>query len=261
MFLKLPGKTNTFKIYIRTALKKGIKVKILDPRNRLAELSYKNKKVFLYDMLLPFNTGLSTLLARQKFLTKKLLQKDCIPIAPGFQTSSFKKIAKKMSCLNYPLVVKPSVGGRGLGITTNIISKKELKKAIKKALAFYDQVLIEKHYQGSDFRFLILESKIIGIVSRYRLSVIGTGKDIIETLIKKKNKKRLALNKKNNQIILRKIRINDELNEIIQKQGFNLKSTPPNKKMIFLSNVVNWSKGGFVKTLETAFFHPSILHR
>ncbi|MBT6725484.1 MAG: hypothetical protein HOA75_01805, partial [Deltaproteobacteria bacterium] len=54
--------------------------------------------------------------------------------------------------------------------------------------------------------------------------VIGTGKDTLRKLIEKKNEKRIALNKKKNQIILRKIRINKELNETIQKQGFNLKS-------------------------------------
>jgi len=259
MFLKLPGKTNTFGIYIKTALKNGIRVKILDPKNRLAELSYKNKNILLFDMLFPFNAALPTFLARQKFLTKNILQKHYIPVSPGFQASSFKKIPRRVFCFDYPLVVKPVMGGRGVGITTNITSKKELKKAIKKALAFNDQVLVEKYYQGNDFRFLILESKIIGSILRLIPSVIGTGKNTLETLIKNKNKKRVAFNKKNNEIILRKIRINDELNEIIQKQYLNLRSIPPKGKKVLLSMVANWSMGGSVKTFNTAFFHPNIL--
>jgi cyanophycin synthetase len=259
MFLKLPGKTNTFGTYIKTALENGIKVKILDRKNRLAKLSYKNKKILLFDMLLPLNSVLATFLARQKFLTKSLLQKKSIPTSFGFQTSSFKAIPKKMFCLDYPLVVKPVVGGRGVGITTNIISKEELKKAIQKALAFNDQVLVERYFQGYDFRFLILDSQVIASVLRKIPSVTGTGKNTIETLIKNKNKKRIAFNKKNHEIILRKIRINDELNEMMQKQGFNLRSIPPKGKKVFLSMVANWSKGGTVKTVKTAFFHPSIL--
>ncbi len=259
MFLKLPGKTNTFGIYIKTALKNGIKVKILDRKNRLAEFSYKNKKILLLDMLLPFNTVLATFLARQKFLTNSLLQKNSIPTSFGFQTSSFKAIPKKMFCLDHALVVKPVMGGGGVGITTNIISKEELKKAIQKALVFNDQVLVERYFQGNDFRFLVLDSQVIGSVLRNIPFVTGTGKNTLETLIKNENKKRIALNKKKNEIILRKIRINDELDEIMQKQGFNLRSIPLKGKKVFLLMVANWSKGGTVKTLKTSFFHPSIL--
>ena len=257
--LKLPGKTNTFRIYIKTALEKGIKVKVLDSKNRLAELSYKNKKIFLYDMLLPINTAPSTFLARQKFLTKRVLQKNHLPTALGCQISFVKEIPKKISSLRYPLVVKPAVGGRGHGVVTNIISEKELKKEVQKALSLDDQVLIEKHYQGNDFRFLVLENKIIGIVSRRMPFVIGNGKDSLKVLIKNHNEKRVALNKENNQIILRKTRINHELSKIIQKQGLDFKSTPPLKKKVFLSATTNWSKGSDVKTLEMAFFHPAIL--
>lgn len=259
MFVKLPGKTNTFRIYIKTALEKGVKVKVLDLKNRLAELSYKNKKIFLHDMLLPLNNAPSLFLARQKCLSKKLLQKHSIMTASGCQASSYKEIAKMVSYLNYPLVVKPAVGGRGLGVTTNITSKKELKKAIQKALDFHDQVLIEKHYQGTDFKFLVLENKIIGIVSRRLASVVGNGQDTLKRLIKNKNQKRFALNKKNHEIILRKIRINDELREILQKQGFNLKSIPSSRKKVLLSATANWSKGSSVRTFKMSFFHSSIL--
>ena len=71
MILKLPGKTNTYGIYVKAALKKGLEVRIIDQKNRLAELSYGGRKIYLYDMALPLNDAISVMLARQKYLTKK----------------------------------------------------------------------------------------------------------------------------------------------------------------------------------------------
>lgn len=257
--MKLPGKTNTFRIYIKTALESGIKARIIDNKNRLAELSKGNKKVYLYNMMLPFNDGLSTLLSRQKYLTKKLLQKKEIAVASDCQVANYDEALKKMAGLSFPLVVKPVVGGRGKGITTNISSKSELKKAIKRALSFSNQVLIEEVCKGDDYRFLVLKGKVIGIVSRQAPFVTGDNKHTLKELINKHNQEIVDLNNKNNEVILRKIRINNALEEVIEKQGFSLKSIPPKGKKVILAMTANWSTGGLVRTFEQNDFHPSTL--
>ena len=250
--------TNSFSIYLEAASKLGMKIKILDEKQRIAKIISKNKKILLENMMLPINSDLAVAIARNKCLTKKILQAKRIPVASGTCINS-KNQLKSSKLPEYPLVIKPSVGGRGKGITTNIYSEKQLKNAVNKAFEFYKEIIIEKFVKGDDYRFLVLSDEIIGIVSRSIPFVLGTGKDTLKKLIEKENRKRLALNKKNNRAILKKFRFNKELQAIINKQNYQLNSIISFKKKVFLTGTANWSTGGIPKTLGHKDFHKDIL--
>jgi len=119
--------TNSFSIYLETASKLRMKIKILDKKQRIAEIISKNKKILLKNMMVPINSDSAVAIARNKCITKKTLQVKKIPVAPGTCINSLSQL-KNAKLPKYPLVIKPSVGGRGKGITTNINSEKQLKK-------------------------------------------------------------------------------------------------------------------------------------
>ena len=250
--------TNSFSIYLDAASKLGMKIKILDKKKRIAEIVSKDKKILLSNMMLPINSDSAVALARNKCLTKKILQAKRIPVASGICINS-KSQLKNSKLPKYPLVVKPSVGGRGKGITTNINSEKQLKNAVNKAFEFHKEVIIEKFVEGDDYRFLVLRGEIIGIVSRSIPFVSGTGKDTLKSLIEKENNKRAALNTKNNVTVLRKFKNYQELEENISEQGFKFYSVISEGKKVYLGKTANWSKGAIVKTYSLSFFHPGII--
>lgn len=69
----------------------------------------------------------------------------------------YKGQKKQLDC-TYPVVVKPCKEGSSIGIST-AKNKRELKKAIKKALMYDNKILIEKFIQGRELECAILKTK------------------------------------------------------------------------------------------------------
>ena len=84
--------TNSFSIYLDAASKLGMKIKILDKKQRIAEIVSKNKKILLKDMMPPINSDSAVATAKNKCTAKKILQIKKIPIASGICVNSLSKL-------------------------------------------------------------------------------------------------------------------------------------------------------------------------
>lgn len=86
----------------------------------------------------------SSLICYDKLLTKLILEKYSIPQVPYIiynDNINFKKI-------EYPVIVKPCKCGSSIGISV-VNSIKELKKAIKHALKYDNNIIIEKYIKNN----------------------------------------------------------------------------------------------------------------
>src|SRR5699024_677860 len=124
----------------------------------------------------------------------------------------------------------------GTGVFANIQHMNELGKAlyILRKTMKHKEILLEKHLEGSDYRVLVLENEIIGIVKRIPANIVVDGKQTIEELIKMKNKQR----DKNPNLMSRKIKLDDEAIENIKSAGYTISSVLPKDKVLFLKNKV-----------------------
>ncbi|MFH1799166.1 MAG: D-alanine--D-alanine ligase [Candidatus Omnitrophota bacterium] len=100
-------------------------------------------------------------LAIDKLLTKDILRKNGIPV-PGY------KIVHKgmdISCLDlvYPCVVKPRYEGSSVGLSV-LHSKENLYEAVKTAMRYSDDVIIEDFISGREVTVGILERKALPVV-------------------------------------------------------------------------------------------------
>ncbi len=114
---------------------------------------------------------LSSTVSMDKILAKQILEYHDIKVAPylcfykyqkGYvyldQVISFNEVMEEIDHkLNYPLFVKPSRSGSSVGIS-KVENKKDLKKALIKALKVDNRLLIEEMVEGQELECGLLET-------------------------------------------------------------------------------------------------------
>src|SRR5699024_11595241 len=117
-------------------------------------------------------------------------------------------------------VLKSRRGSKGRGVIANIRNESELKEAViylRDTLGEKD-VLLEEYVTGQEYRFYVMEDRVLAVLNRIPANVTGNGKDNISDLIKKKNKER----RKNPILYSCIIRKDQELYKTIKKNNLSL---------------------------------------
>jgi len=100
-----------------------------------------------------------------------------------------------------------------------------------------ENVLVEEFIEGENYRLLVLDNEVIGIVHRVPAYIIGDGESTIQQLITAQNSLR-------NEKMLLPIPMDTELQSKLQTHGFDLNSITPKDQKIFLRYNANLTTGG-----------------
>ncbi|MGP4072268.1 ATP-binding protein [Piscibacillus sp. B03] len=163
-------------------------------------------------------------IAQSKQLTKQYLKESGANILDSLQfdkSVTNDEIIEKSKTLGYPLIVKPTYGTLSKGVVINIKNDEELKEALKRVrnkLGFKN-VIVEQYFNGDDIRLYVIEDKVVAGIKRVPAKVIGDGVSTIKELIDQKNESR----KSNPYLAARPIKIDDEVYEVLQEQGYSLR--------------------------------------
>ncbi len=85
------------------------------------------------------------------------------------------------------VVVKPIANSGGKGVSTDITSVGDLKRAYKFAKNYGNQVIVQQHLEGTDLRLLVVAGTFVSAVRRIPARVTGDGMLNIAQLITKEN--------------------------------------------------------------------------
>ena len=95
---------------------------------------------------------------------------------------------------NYPLfakkrsVVKPKSTNFGIGISfVPPHDEKKYRESVKHAFSYGAAILVEEFCRGEEFRFLIIDGKVLGVAKRIPANVRGDGTSTIKQLVAQKN--------------------------------------------------------------------------
>jgi len=234
--------------YINAAKKLNISYRLLPEHKYTYILRKNNKTLFISNAVLGVNNFLSHQITNNKYKTYLLFDLENIPHPKAIKIKDLKKIKKKVKDLNKPIVVKPIIGFGGHGVTVKINNPKQLKKAIKFAKKFKNEIIIEEFINGEDYRILLFRDKIIDIVKRIPANIKGNGKDSINILINRKNDKRKSVG-------LKKIRFDNELNKELKSKKLTLESKPEKGKKLYLRKNCNMASGGETKRVPLKKVH------
>jgi len=180
-----------------------------------------------------------------KHLTKSYLTEGDVPTPEGetFDEKNYDEdIIEYSKVLGYPVVIKPTDGTGGNGVIANIKNEEEFRKALTyvKYDLNYSKLIVEKFFQGEDYRLYVIGEKVIGAFKKIPANVIGDGKNSIRHLLKVKNQERNSTP----ALYRRLIKIDKELHNILRSKGYTLDSIPKKGERIFLKTKNNVSAGG-----------------
>lgn len=174
--------------------------------------------------------------------TKSYLEQSNVPVPQGKTLETDEDIIDYANEIGYPVIIKPLKGSMGKGVYTNIDNENELTKILKELRKSYSyrQYIVEKHYNGREYRVYVVGDNVIGATNRIPANIVGDGINTVEKLIELKNKER----KKNPYLATKPIEVDYEVNAMLTRIGYTLDSIPEKDDQVFLREKSNLSTGG-----------------
>lgn len=192
-------------------------------------------------------------IAADKELTKQVLSANFIPTPKGLTIESKEELQEAIAELGFPLVIKPLNGNHGKGVTTNITHAKKAFFGFELAQSISKKLIIERFIGGEDYRFLVVNYKVVAVAKRTPALVMGDGQSTIEQLINQANED--PNRGEEHEKVLTTIKIDDSTFSILRQNNLNLASVLPAGEILHVKEAANLSSGG-TATDVTDEVHP-----
>lgn len=177
-----------------------------------------------------------------KLLTKKLLSIQNLPVSKGERVYNVIDLLRTAERIGYPVVLKPEFGSKGNGVILNIKTEKELLKCYQKLLEEFKEIIVEKYYQGDDYRVCVVGNKVVAVSKRIPPVVVGDGQKTIKELIDEINSD--DLRGVDHEKPLTKIKVDEEVMRNLSENNYNLSSVLSDGEKVYIRKNSNLSTGG-----------------
>lgn len=238
---------------LNEARKRNIPYKRLDNES-LVMLGYGIHQKLIQATMACTTSSIGVEIASNKEATKQLLANSFIPVPKGKQIRTVSELEQTIEELDFPVVIKPLNGNQGKGITTNINSREQAHRAFEFAQTISKDVIVERFIEGQDYRFLVINYKLIAIAKRTPAMIVGDDKSTIQELIDKTNSD--PRRGEGHEKVLTTIKVDAVTNSILVERNFTLNSVLPCGEILFLKDTANLSTGGTARDV-TDVTHPS----
>ncbi|MCE3225530.1 MAG: cyanophycin synthetase [Bacteroidetes bacterium] len=232
--------------------KRGIPYRRFD-NGSLITLGYGNKQKKIRTAVTDSTSGLGIELAGDKDETKKILNEAGLPVPKGIVVYSEKELEERIREVKFPLVTKPLDGNQGRGVTINIRDLEKAMYGLQIAQKISRGVIIEEFIEGHDYRFLVVDFKLVAVTKRIPAMIVGNGTSTIEQLIEEENKN--PQRGKESKHVLALIKIDDVTKNILSEKNLELHSILPRGEELKLKLIANISAGGTAEDV-TDTVHP-----
>src|SRR5699024_6553360 len=115
-------------------------------------------------------------ICQSKEKTKTFMRKKGINVPDGRVFDVYdKEITEYAKILGYPVIIKPISGSMGRGVYTNLSDEFELQDALYEFSNHFKtkKILIEKHYQGQEYRIYVVGNQVVGAINRIPANILG----------------------------------------------------------------------------------------
>ncbi len=205
----------------------------------VAEIAAPRGRLRVANNVTSLDDPATLLLAGDKPAVYRLLQKAGIPVPRRLVLAANEagRLDAALEALTPPLVVKPAADtGSGHGVSTNVMTRWQLRRAFAWACAFTGRILIERQIEGQCYRILLLDGEVLDVVLRRCVCVVGDGRSTVRRLITAENKLRLESGIERAQVL---IRCDPDLVGTLSGQGLRLSSRPSAGTRVELKRVIN----------------------
>jgi cyanophycin synthetase len=237
---------------ITEARKKNIPVRRMD-NDSFVILGYGANQRRIKASMTCATSGISMDIASDKQHTKEFLDRMYIPVPQGKVVSDPADLTNAIAHLGFPIVIKPIDGNHGRGITTNIQNEAQAQIALKKAQEISEDVIAEHFIDGEDYRFLLVNHKLIAVAKRTPAFVTGDGKSTVKELIDELNSDPLRGEGHDKPLTI--LKIDESTLALLQEKQMTLETVLPLAERLYIKRTANLSSGG-TSTDVTDKVHP-----
>lgn len=196
-------------------------------------------------------------IARDKRMTAQLLHAAGLPGARHGQARDGEHAVKLAEQHGYPVVVKPADADGGAGVFPGLRTAAQVRKAFMQALEVSSQILVERHFEGNDYRLHVLYDEVYWVAHRVPGGVTGDGEHSISELVATVNADPRR-GPRGTNALLKFIELDEEAQELLEEAGLNQNSVLPTGRFVRLRRAANVASGGYpLPVLEEA--HPDNL--
>jgi cyanophycin synthetase len=193
-------------------------------------------------------------MASDKEETRRMLSESYVPMPEGSEVQTIEELDELIQELGFPIVIKPTNGNHGRGVKTNITNPEQAHKAFKEAKTISDNVIVERFIKGQDYRFLVIDYKLVAVAKRTPAMIRGDNESTIQELIEKANSD--PNRGDGHEKILTTIKVDTVTNSILVEKNLTLNSILPCGEILFLKDTANLSTGGTARDV-TDVVHPN----
>jgi len=122
-------------------------------------------------------------IARDKDLTKSLLKSVGVPVPEGQAVKNADEAWEAAQDLGLPVVVKPSDGNHGRGVTLDLKREADVRAAFELAEHHGSEVLVERNIPGNEHRLLVVGGSVVAAARGDEAWITGDGKHRVTQLV------------------------------------------------------------------------------
>ncbi|MGE2734012.1 N-acetylglutaminylglutamine synthetase [Mycolicibacterium vaccae] len=233
------------------AMRRGIWVEVLDAEAGEMRLSHGGRSVLTRESLSEYTSAVAMARCDDKRLTRRLVAEAGIAVPKG-RLASYDQEDHEFLAEVGDVVVKPTRGEQGKGITVGVDGPEELDAALARAREQHPEVLIEQRAPGDDLRLVVIDGKVVAAALRMPAEVTGTGRHTIRELIEAQSRRRAAATGGESKIPM------DVVTETTVKEaGYSLDDVLPQGTHLRVRRTANLHQGGTIHDV-TATVHPEL---
>jgi cyanophycin synthetase len=219
----------------------------------LVQLGYGKRQRRIWTAETSRTSAIAESISSDKDLSKRLLQSCGVPVPEGRAVDSPEDAWDAACDIGTPVVVKPSDGNHGRGVSTNLNTREEVEAAYRLAVVEGSEVLVERFVPGDEHRLLVVGGRLVAAARGEIASVVGDGVSTITQLIDGQintDPRRGATE----DFPLNLVRLEDDPAVVLelQRQGYAADSVPPGGKQVLIQ------RNGNVAFDVTDRVHPEV---
>lgn len=238
----------------KVAMSRGIPVSLAVATERsFWHFGQGKKRRIFWRQFTPNTSHVATVFSTRKDLTARLLRDAGLPAPRNLVVGDAETAIRAAEALGYPVVVKPVATDCGLGVSTGNQNAEQVRNAFSQACQ-YGEVLIEDQIEGDQHRLLVVHGRCVKVSRHLSARVCGDGASTIAQLVEATNLTRTE----HLTAAGKRIKLDEELLELLRRQGLTLSSVPSIGQTVLLRGNANLSSGGTAETM-TEVAHPDVL--
>lgn len=167
---------------VDAAAERGIPSLRLNDGN-LVQLGYGVHQHRIWTAETDKTSAIAESISSDKDLTKSLLSSCGVPVPEGRIVASPDDAWEAAEEIGIPVVVKPSDGNHGRGVSTNLKTQADIEAAYRLAEGEGSEVIVERFIPGNEHRLLVVGGKLVAAARGELACVVGDGVSSITRLI------------------------------------------------------------------------------